>query len=88
MHNTKQLTKDQALRAALRYADLPCDQALCLDSRLEDGLWHMLVRTAYLRYEFYVDAVSGELLGIDTQPLPYPEMLRFAEGEGLPPLAA
>ena len=33
-------------------------------------------------------AVSGELLGIDTQPLPCSEMLRFAEGEGLPPLAA
>ena len=87
--NSNPITKEQALEAALRCAGLGAGEALCLHSRCEDGLYHLLVRSAYLQHEFYVDAASGEVLGLDTAPLSYREMLRFcADAEREAPAAA
>ncbi len=49
------------------------DEPRCLSAEYDSGLHRFLVTTLFMRYEFYVDALSGEVLGIDTQPLPYRE---------------
>ena len=89
MKKENQLTQEQALRAALEYADLSSTDSKCLLSFCSDGLYQLVVYTPYLKYEFYVDALSGEVLGIDMMPLPYPKMLCFCDHEAdYPPTAA
>ena len=88
MNNTIKLTPDQALRCAIAYAELKNDEPVCTSCGFADGLFRFIVTTLYLRYEFYVDAVSGEVLGISTEPLSYPEALNLcADWESLPHVA-
>ncbi len=92
MNNTMNhttITKEQALQSALDYAGLTAQESVCLRAALEDGLYHLFVRGEYLSYEFYVEALGGEVLGIDSRPLPYTEQLRLcSEEEGPAPAAA
>ncbi len=88
MNNTMKLTTDQALQSAIAYAEIKNDEPRCTSGSFADGIYHFIVTTLYLRYEFYVDAVSGEVLGISTEPLSYLEMLRLCtDGELLPYVA-
>ena len=88
MNNTIKLTPDQALQCVIAYAELKNDEPVCTSCSFTDGLFHFIVTTLYLRYEFYVDAVSGEVLGISTEPLSYLETLRLCtDGEPLPYVA-
>ena len=73
MNTNVVFTREQALQSAFAFASIQNDEPCCLSSRYTDGLFHFIVSTLYLRYEFYVDAESGEVLGIDTEPLPYEE---------------
>ena len=66
-------SREQALQLAISYANIAGDEPRCLSAEYDSGLHHFLVTTLFMRYEFYVDALSGEVLGIDTQPLPYRE---------------
>ncbi len=85
----KKLTREQALCAALEYARIANDETRCLLGLYADGLYRFVVRTPYQRYEFYVDAESGEVLGIDAQPLPYREtLIPLFRGTGFGPAAA
>lgn len=79
MNTRKNLTTDQALRRALVYARIENEDPRCLFSSGRDGLYHFVVTTVCLKYEFYVDAGDGTVLGIDTEPLLYPEALLFSE---------
>ena len=88
MNKTIKLTQDEALRCAIIYTNIGNDEPVCISGNLADGLFHFIVTTLYLRYEFYVDAVSGEILGISTEPLSYLETLRLCtDGEPLPYVA-
>ncbi len=88
MNNTLKLTTDQALQSAIAYAEIKNDEPRCASGSLADGVYHFIVTTLYLRYEFYVDAVSGEVLGISTEPLSYLETLMLCtDGEPLPYVA-
>ena len=88
MNNTLKLTTDQALQSAIAYAEIKNDEPRCASGSFADGVYHFIVTTLYLRYEFYVDAVSGEVLGISTEPLSYPEALNLcADWESLPRVA-
>ena len=69
MNNALKLTADQALRSAIAYADIKNDELVCTSGSFADGLYHFLVTTLYMRYEFYVDAASGEVPGFSTEPL-------------------
>ena len=83
MTTTHFITKEQALNIALTYAGIENNDFLCLGNICRGGFYQIAVRTPYLKYEFYVDAVNGEVAGIDTEPVPYPEALCFcgaAEG--------
>lgn len=81
MNTKKNLTAGQALDCALLYAKIENEDPRCLFSHSREGLYHFIVRTAYLKYEFYVEAGDGTVLGIDTEPLQYPETLLFCDSE-------
>ncbi len=68
MKNTNMYTAAEALQSALEYAGIAADENRCLLARYDGGLYHILVRTLYQKYEFYVDAESGEVLGISAEP--------------------
>ena len=82
------LTPEQALQNALAYADIKNNESICLPGCCADGLYHFIVYTLCLRYEFYVDAANGDVLGIDTEPLPDAEGFHSVSGrETLPSVA-
>ncbi len=89
MNTKKNLTTEQAMGRALIYTRIENDDPCCLFSSCRDGLYHFVVATAYLKYEFYVDAEDGTVLGIDTEPLLYPEAMLFCEcGDDAQPAVA
>ena len=69
------LTAKQALHNALTYAGIEKEEYACLPGQCTDGFYHFVVRTDYMKYEFYVEAVSGDVLGMNTEPLSYREAL-------------
>ncbi len=85
MNTNTHLTPEQALRCALAVAGIENEEPRCLSARFEGGLYHFAVCTSWLRYEFYVDAVSGGVPGIGTEPLSYREALALC---GEAPLSA
>lgn len=89
MNSFGNLTSKQALYNALAYAGIENGEYSCRSALLEDGLYHFVVRTNFMNYEFYVDAVNGEVLGISTEPLIYREALCVCESgaEVLPAVA-
>lgn len=88
MNTNKNLTPEQAMRFALVYAELENDGPVCLSGRYAEGLYHFVFRTLCLRYEFYVDAANGEVLGVGTEPIPYAEALDLCGGEEALPSVA
>ena len=88
--NMNRITDSQALRIAVRAAGLENDEYRCLSSRYDGDLCHLIVRTPYLRYEFYVDALDGEVVGISTEPIPVEEAVAYPAcgREGTVPAAA
>ena len=72
-------TAEQTLQSALIYAQIENDDPQCLFSNCSCGLYHFIVETLYLKYEFYVDSEDSTILGIQTEPLPYFESLHFCE---------
>ncbi len=85
MTTTHFITKEQALNIALTYAGIENNDFRCLGNSYCGGFYQIAVRTPYLKYEFFVDAVNGEVAGIDTQPVPYRAGLCFcsADEDGL-----
>ncbi len=88
MNTNEHLTRKQALRAAYLSAGIENDGPVCLAGRYDGGFYHFVVRTLFLRYEFYVDAANGEVPGISTEPLPYEEELHACSGEKTLPSVA
>ena len=89
MRTKNHLAAEEALRSALTYAGIENDENRCLLCRCVNGLFQIIVWTPYLKYEFYVDAENGEVLGIDMIPVPYPEALCLcSQRDDRSPLAA
>ncbi len=83
------MTNEQALNTVLHYSGIENAEHRCLKNSYENGFFHIVVWTPYLRYEFYVDATNGEVAGIGTEPVPYPEALHVPGfGEDGSPIAA
>ena len=78
MNTTNRMTNEHALNIALTYAGIENTEPRCLSNSYRNGFYHITVWTPYLKYEFYVDALTGEVAGIDTEPVPYQEALHFA----------
>ena len=88
MNSNKTLTPEQALRFAIVSANIENDAPVCLSGHCAEGLYHFVLRTLCLRYEFYVDASNGEVLGIATEPLTYDEAVDLFRGEEVLPSVA
>lgn len=73
MNRITDLGSEQALQNALIYAGIENEKFDCKFKQHEDGLYHFLVCTSWMKYEFYVEAGGGEVLGIYTEPLVYRE---------------
>lgn len=83
------MTSRQALNVALNDAGIENDEYRCLSSSCDNGFFHIMLWTPYLRYEFYVAADEGTVAGISTEPVPAEEALRFPGcGEENAPAAA
>lgn len=75
MNTSSNLKPEQALQLALACTDLKNDEFCCLSSRYSQGLYSFVLCTLCLKYEFYVDAAKGEVLGINTEPFSSMEAL-------------
>ncbi len=69
--NKMNITTEKALGIALAYAGIENGEYRCLAGGCDNGIFRFVIRTPELKYEFYVDAADGEVLGIDTIPLPF-----------------
>lgn len=65
----KNINSKTALNNALTSVGINDGNYCCEYICLEDNCYRLIVSTLMLRYEFYVDAASGEVLGIDTEPM-------------------
>ena len=89
MNAMNNMTGELALRIALTYAGIENNEPHCLSNVFRSGFYQVAVWTPYLKYEFFVDAVSSDVAGIATEPVPYQEALHFsAGGEEDPSIAA
>lgn len=79
MNMITNLNSEQALHNALLFAGIENEEFVCLLNRYKDGLYHLLVRTIWMKYEFYVEASIGEVLGMNTEPLLYREGCSLCE---------
>ena len=61
-------TEAEAIRIALEYCGLAAAELRDGTSRREENLYHVALRTPFQRYELYVNALDGEITGIDTEP--------------------
>ncbi len=65
----KNINSKTALNNALTSVGINDSNYCCEYICLENGLYHLVVSTLMLRYEFYVDAENGEVLGTNTEPV-------------------
>ena len=82
MNMNTALNSEHALHTALIYAGIEKEEFDCLLQQYEDGLYHFLLRTYWMKYEFYVEDRTGEILGIQTEPLVYREVLDVCGSAG------
>lgn len=61
-------TANEALRSAMEYAQLATEDVRVAKLAAKDGLYEITLHTPYQMYEFYVDAATGEVLGINAVP--------------------
>ncbi len=59
---------NHALQSALAYAGLTADEACCTFVNLENGLYEFVLLGIFMKYDFYVDVDSGEVLGFNSEP--------------------
>ena len=64
-----------ALTLALNAEGLSREEIFRYHSSLEEGLYHIFFCTDWLHYEFYISAATGELLGLNTEPIGEAEAL-------------
>lgn len=63
------LTAAEAYMHAIRYAGLENNDPVLFSAARNGGLYELVVRSNLQRYEFYVGAVSGDVLGISCEPV-------------------
>lgn len=71
--NRPKITITEAIRIAVGYSNLENDAPYCVSALYEDDYIALVVYTLYQRYEFYVDALSGEVCGIMSEPIDFSE---------------
>ena len=59
----------EALKAVLNELHLNSADVEFYDFKLEDSLYEMVVYTTWMRYTCYVDAETGEVVGLSSEPM-------------------
>ena len=62
------LTTNDAFLAAVKGANLKSDAVRCTYINFEDGLYEFSFQTDFQLYDIYVDAKTGDVLGLSTEP--------------------
>ena len=63
------ISPSRAMALALTETGLDCEQVFRVRCTLDGGLYDIRFCTDWLRYQLYLDAESGEILGLDTEPM-------------------
>ena len=63
------ISPKQALETALQATGLDRELVYRVRCTLDSGLYDIRFCTDWLRYQLYLDAESGEVLGLDTEPM-------------------
>lgn len=71
--NRPEISITEAIRIAVAHSRLENDDPYCVSALYEDDYISLVVYTLYQRYEFYVDAFSGEVSGIMSEPIDFIE---------------
>ena len=71
----KNISGNAAILAAIGYAQIAAGEAGNIAVRRTDGLYEVTFESDWMRYDCYVDAIDGEVLGFDCEPLPEPAVL-------------
>ena len=58
----------EAFFIAVKEAGLEANSPVCTDITLNGSIYEISIKTLFLRYDFYVGALSGEVLGINFEP--------------------
>ena len=69
------ISGNAAIHAAIEYAQLIGQEVYHINARRTDGLYEVTFETDWMRYDCYVDAADGEVLGFDQAPVSEPAML-------------
>lgn len=59
----------EAVALALRSVGLDMTDARCTKAVYNEGYYELLVFTSFQKYDFYVDVYSGDVLGINIEPV-------------------
>ncbi len=79
MIRNTEMTSNEALIAAIIETGLENDSPRCTMISCENNLYEICLRTDYQIYDIYLDALSREILGLNTEPvLDYEEL--YGEG--------
>ncbi len=62
------ITVFEAYRNAVAYAQLENNAPQCVAAELEGGLYDLEIRTVLMRYDIFVDALTGEVVGLNSEP--------------------
>lgn len=63
-----QITTNAAITACIKETALDRNDILSVNTRIENGLYEIDLSTSYQNYNFYVDAETAEVLGINAEP--------------------
>ena len=63
------ISPNRAMALALTETGLDREQVFRVHCTLDGGLYDIRFCTYWLRYQLYLDAESGEVLGLDTEPM-------------------
>lgn len=66
--NRLQITIPEAIKIAVSFSNLMNNDPYCVSALYEDDLIALVIFTLFQRYEFYVNAGSGEVVGMMSEP--------------------
>ena len=66
--NNDIISISSAIQAAADYAGFSAEDIRCTDKRYANGLFAISFDTDWSRYDCFVDAATGEVLGFNSEP--------------------
>lgn len=64
----KMLNKYEALRNVIDYLELDAENSRFFSIELEGNVYELQLRGEWMKYDCFVDALTGDVLGLDCEP--------------------